>query len=79
MAEVLRIERLAKRFGKGTRAVQANVDIDLLVEADGEVGGLAFGSFIADVEELTGFPVDVVVDRPGNRTIDAIRETAVPL
>ena len=54
-------------------------DIDLLVSLQPGVAGFELGAFSSLVEELTGFPVDVVVDRDENTAVDHIRATARPL
>ena len=54
-------------------------DIDLLVDLEPGSAGFELGAFASEVEELTGFPVDVVVDRGDRPGLAPIRETAVPL
>ena len=52
-------------------------DIDLLVDAAPGTSTFEIGAFAEDVELLTGFPVDVLVDRPGREFTDRIRTGAV--
>ena len=52
-------------------------DIDLLVDAAPGTSTFEIGSFAEDVEQLTGFPVDILVDRPGRPFTDRIRTRAV--
>lgn len=54
-------------------------DIDLLVRLRPGVAGLELGAFKDFVEQLTGFPVDVVVDRGQSPSLDHMRRTARPL
>ena len=51
-------------------------DIDLLVDAPPAIG-IEFGLLADDIEQLTGFPVDLLIDRPGKTFIEAIRPMAV--
>lgn len=52
-------------------------DIDLLVDAKPGTSTFEIGAFAEDVELLTGFPVDVLVDRPGREFTDRMRDRAV--
>jgi predicted nucleotidyltransferase len=54
-------------------------DIDLLVDAPEGFGLFALGAFVGEVEEITGFPVDIVLDRGESPYLDRIRQEAVPL
>lgn len=54
-------------------------DIDLLVDATPGTSTFEIGAFAEDVELLTGFPVDVLVDRPGREFTDRIRDSAVAM
>lgn len=52
-------------------------DIDLLVDAAPGTSTFEIGAFAEDVELLTGYPVDVLVDRPGRDFTDQVRERAI--
>jgi transcriptional regulator with XRE-family HTH domain len=53
-------------------------DIDLLVDPPGErLTPFALGAFTAEAESLTGFPVDVVLDRGDSPYLRRIRREAV--
>jgi len=60
-----------------TRADDYGSDIDLLVDAAPGTSTFEIGAFAEDVEALTGFPVDVLVDRPGRPFTDRVRAQAV--
>jgi len=85
-AEIVAIaERLGlsnvRVFGSvATGEDQHRSDIDLLVDPPGEhVVPFALGAFTAEVEALTGFPVDVVLDRGDSPYLRHIRREAVPV
>lgn len=53
-------------FGStGRGADHFTSDIDLLAEVEAGRGYFDIGAFIVEVERLTGFPVDLIVDGPG--------------
>jgi predicted nucleotidyltransferase len=53
-------------FGSTTNgADHFTSDIDLLAEVEAGRGYFDIGAFISEVERLTGFPVDLIVDGPG--------------
>jgi uncharacterized protein len=55
-------------------------DVDLLVTPSEETCLLTLAAFQAVVEQLIGFPVDVVVDsRSGSTLLTEIRKVAQPL
>lgn len=68
-------------FGSSVHGTDtAQSDIDLLVRAESNATLFDLSAFEAEVEELTGYPVDVVTD-PAPRTAiwDRIVAEAVPL
>ncbi|WP_166844078.1 helix-turn-helix domain-containing protein [Isoptericola sp. BMS4] len=65
-------------FGSVARGTDHHTsDVDLLVDLTDEQEPFAVGAFRSYAEELLGFDVDVVVDRPG--IPDRIHDEAVPL
>ena len=67
------IRRLGAQYGISNIRVFGSVsrgsdhygsDIDLLVDVEQNRSYFDIGGFVADVEALTGFPVDIVVDGP---------------
>ncbi|GAA2942274.1 hypothetical protein GCM10010458_29260 [Microbacterium luteolum] len=67
------IRRLGAQYGISNIRVFGSVsrgsdhygsDIDLLVDVEPNRSYFDIGGFVADVEALTGFPVDIVVDGP---------------
>ena len=54
-------------------------DVDLLVTLGPGVAGFELGAFQSRVEELLGYPTDVVVDRGSSAHIEHIRREARPL
>lgn len=67
-------------FGSAARGTETErSDVDLLVNADDEVDFLTLATFRDEVASILGFPVDAVVDDPGNEIVRGIRREAVPL
>ncbi|GAA5037674.1 nucleotidyltransferase domain-containing protein [Microbacterium fluvii] len=67
-------------FGSAARGTdRPTSDIDLLVSLRPGVAGFEVGALKSWVEELTGFPVDVVVDQGDSPLVARIRENAKPL
>jgi predicted nucleotidyltransferase len=65
-------------FARGDEAPQS--DIDLLVDVIGETSPWFPGSLVADLEELLGRPVQVVIRRSLSPSIrDSVLREAVPL
>lgn len=52
-------------FGSASRGTDHHTsDIDLLIDVEEGRSYFDVGAFVADVEDLTGFPVDIIVDGP---------------
>lgn len=82
------IRNLAASFGLSDVRVFGSVvrgddtsdsDVDVLARFDRTVPFFTMRGFPARVEEVIGFPVDLVLDDSSSPTIDEIRRTAVPL
>lgn len=94
LAEQLRekrqqVIRLAAKHGAGNVAVFGSVargeetpesDVDLLVDITGETSAWFPGGLVADLEELLGRPVQIVIRRSLSDLIrDAVLKDAYPL
>lgn len=67
-------------FGSAVRGTDTEwSDVDLLVAADDEVDFLRLAAFRGAVQQLLGFPVDVIVDDPDNDIVRIIAAEAVRL
>jgi predicted nucleotidyltransferase/DNA-binding XRE family transcriptional regulator len=68
-------------FGSAVRGTDtASSDIDLLVGTGPDVDLFDLGAFVAAVEEMTGFPVDVLTDdQLDDEYFAHVRDEAVPL
>jgi len=68
-------------FGSAVRGTDtASSDIDLLVTAEDGADLFDLGGFVAAVEEITGFPVDVLTeDQLEDEYFAHVRDDAVPL
>lgn len=82
------IRTLATSFGLSDVRVFGSVvrgddnsdsDVDFLARYDTTVPYFKMRGFPARVEEIIGFPVDLVLDDSGSPAIDEIKRTAVPL
>ncbi|TAM71130.1 MAG: XRE family transcriptional regulator [Microbacteriaceae bacterium] len=85
--EARRIRNIAAERGIGNVRVFGSAlhgtdrfdsDLDLLVDVPPGAAPFALATFVSHVQDLLGFPVDVVVDRAGGFA-DRIRAEAVPL
>ena len=67
-------------FGSVVRGEDtSDSDVDVLARYDRTVSFFKMRGFPARVEEVIGFPVDLVLDDSSSPTMDEIRRTAVPL
>lgn len=73
--------RAVRVFGSAVRGTDTEAsDIDLLVRADSGVDLFDLGAFVAAVEEITGFPVDVLTeDQVDDEYFAHVLVEAVPL